>query len=138
VFIFRLFLLLICIPRCWILIQLPWQHLQWLSAEHACVLWLVLRHIVPSTRKNLTSCGKKQTTTTTTNCQQVVFALLVPSCQQVWNNLLTVVTSLLILSDLLQGCSNKSNTVMIYNNIVITLCRQPCNIRVMSWLYQIC
>ena len=28
-------------------------------------------------------------------------------------NLLTVVTALLILSDLLQGCSNKSDTVMI-------------------------
>jgi hypothetical protein len=48
-----------------------------------------------------------------TNRQQVVFALLVPSCQQVWNNLSTVATTLLILSDLLQGCSNKSDTVMI-------------------------
>jgi hypothetical protein len=43
-----------------------------------------------------------------------VFTPLVPSChQQVWNNLLTVATTLLILSDLLQGCSNKSDTVMI-------------------------
>ena len=45
--------------------------------------------------------------------KQVVFALLVPSCQQVWNNVLTIVTTLLILSELLQGCSNKSDTVMI-------------------------
>jgi hypothetical protein len=36
-----------------------------------------------------------------TSRQQVVFALLVPSCQQVWNKLLTVVTTLLVLSDLL-------------------------------------
>jgi hypothetical protein len=42
-----------------------------------------------------------------------VFALLVPSCQQVWNKLLIVVTTVLILSDLLQGCSNESDTVMI-------------------------
>ena len=35
-----------------------------------------------------------------------------------------------MLSDLLEGCSNKSGTVMIYNNIVTTLCRQPCNILV--------
>jgi hypothetical protein len=48
-----------------------------------------------------------------TSRQQVVFALLVPSCQQVWNKLLTVVAILLILSDLLQGCLNKSDTVMI-------------------------
>jgi hypothetical protein len=48
-----------------------------------------------------------------TGRQQVVFALLDPSCQQVWNKLLKVVTILLILSDLLQGCSNKSDTVMI-------------------------
>ena len=45
--------------------------------------------------------------------KQFVFALLVPSCQQVWNNVLTIVTTLLILSELLQGCSNKSDTVMI-------------------------
>jgi hypothetical protein len=48
-----------------------------------------------------------------TGRQQVVFAWLVPICQQVWNNLSTVVTTLLILSYLLQGCSNKSDTVMI-------------------------
>jgi hypothetical protein len=50
------------------------------------------------------------------SCQQVVFALLVPSCQQVWNNVLTIVTTLLILSEFLQGCSNKSDTVMIEQN----------------------
>ena len=39
-----------------------------------------------------------------TSRQEVVFALLVPSCQQVWNKLLT---------DLLQGCFNKSDKVTI-------------------------
>jgi hypothetical protein len=60
------------------------------------------------TRKHLTSLVSLPTSR-----QQVVFALLVPCCQQVWNNLLTVVTTLLIFSNLLQGCSNKSDTVMI-------------------------
>jgi hypothetical protein len=46
-----------------------------------------------------------------TSRQQDVFALLVPSCQQAVN--MHLVTTLLILSDLLQGCSNKSDTVMI-------------------------
>ena len=45
-----------------------------------------------------------------TSRQLVVFARLVTSCQQVWNNLLT---SLLKLSDLLQSCSNMSDTVVI-------------------------
>jgi hypothetical protein len=45
-----------------------------------------------------------------TSCRQVVFALLVSSC---WNKLLTLLTILMALSDLLQGCSNKSDTVMI-------------------------
>jgi hypothetical protein len=43
--------------------------------------------------------------------RKFLFALLVPSC---WNNLeQAVVTSLMALSDMLQGCSNKSDTVMI-------------------------
>ena len=41
-----------------------------------------------------------------TSRQQVVFARLVTSCEQVWNQLLT-------LSDLLQGYSNKAVTIMI-------------------------
>jgi hypothetical protein len=45
-----------------------------------------------------------------TSRQQVVFALVVPSCQQVWEQ---SVTSLMALSDLLKGCSNKSDTIMI-------------------------
>jgi hypothetical protein len=73
--------------------------------------------------------GPLQGASLPTSYQQVVFALLVPSCQQFWKNLLTVVTTLLILSDLLQDCSNKSDTVM---NHDITILLQPCNILVIS------
>jgi hypothetical protein len=65
-----------------------------------------------------------------TSRQQVVFALLIPSCQQVWNNLLTIVKALLILSDLLQGCSNKSD---IYSHDIILL--QPkCVVNLVTFL----
>ena len=51
-----------------------------------------------------------------TSRRQDVFALLVASCQQVWNNLLTTCnTTLSKLSDLLQGCSGKSVTCLIFN-----------------------
>ena len=65
------------------------------------------------THKLLQVC-KQVVTSLFTSCQQVVFALLVPSLlQQVWNKLLTTCNKLETLSDLLQGCSNKSDTVMI-------------------------
>ena len=66
------------------------------------------------THKLLQVC-KQVVTSLFTSCQQVVFAPLVPSLlQQVWNKLLKqLVTSLMALSDLLQGCSDKSDTVMI-------------------------
>jgi hypothetical protein len=55
---------------------------------------------------------------------------------QVWNKLLvTVVTTSLIYY---QTCCKVVPTSPIqswYNNIVTTLCRQPCNIIVISWLY---
>jgi hypothetical protein len=51
---------------------------------------------------------------TCTAYRQVVFALLVPSCcNKFVTNCEQLVTSLMALSDLLQGCSNKSDTVMI-------------------------
>ena len=66
------------------------------------------------TRKNAqvvtslqTSCSKF------TGCQQVVFALLVPSfCNKLGTSCYQLVTSLMALSDLLQGCFNKSVTIM--------------------------
>jgi hypothetical protein len=72
-----------------------------------------------------------------TSRQQVVFALLVPSCQQIWSKLLT---SLFSLSDLLQGCSidiismgcfNKSDTVMSHD---ITILLKPCFVNLVTFL----
>ena len=49
-----------------------------------------------------------------TSCRQVVFALLVPSCcNKFGTSCSQLLTSLMALSDLLQGCSNKSDTVMV-------------------------
>jgi hypothetical protein len=61
----------------------------------------------------LSKCTRKNLTSLPTSRQQVVFALLVPSCQQVWNKLLTTCKNLVDIIRLLQGCSNKSDTVMI-------------------------
>ena len=55
-----------------------------------------------------------------TSGQQVVFKLLVPSCQQVCNKVLTIY----------------NNLVDTIRNIVTTLFRQSCNILVISTLYQ--
>ena len=53
-------------------------------------------------------------TSLSTGRQQVVFALLVTSCQQVWNKLLTICKNLVEIIRLVkQGCSDKSDTVMI-------------------------
>ena len=69
-----------------------------------------------------------------TSRQQVVFALLVPSCQQVWNKLWTTCNKLVDIIRLVPTSPIQSW----YNNIVTTLCRQPCNILVVPWLYQTC
>ena len=56
-----------------------------------------------------------------TSCQQVVFALLVPSCcKKFGTSCQQLMTSLMALSDLLQVCSNKSDTVMIRYNKNVT------------------
>ena len=57
------------------------------------------------TRKNLTSC-KKFVNKLSSHCLSQVVIKFGTSCYQ-------FVTTLLILSGLLQGCSNKSDTVMI-------------------------
>jgi hypothetical protein len=57
--------------------------------------------------------------------------LLVPSCcNKFGTSCWQLVTSLMTLSDLLQGCSNKSDTVR--------LTTQGCNNIVISWLYRTC
>ena len=53
-----------------------------------------------------------------TSRQQVVFARLVTSCQQVWNKSLTTCNNLVDIIRLVtrlfqQGCSNKAVTIMI-------------------------
>jgi hypothetical protein len=74
-----------------------------------------------------------------TSRQQVVFALRVPSCQQVWNKLLTTCNNLV---DIIRFVACKvvptSPIQSWYNNIVTILCRQPCNILVTPWLSQTC
>jgi hypothetical protein len=77
-----------------------------------------------------------------TSCQQVVFALLVPSCcNKFGTSCWQLVASMMALSNLLQGCSNKSDTVMNhswYNKNATRLMTQGCNNIVISWLYQTC
>jgi hypothetical protein len=65
------------------------------------------------THKLLQVC-KQVVTNLFTSCQQVVFALLDPSCcNKFGTSCYQLVTNLMALSDLLQGCSSKSDTVMI-------------------------
>jgi hypothetical protein len=52
-----------------------------------------------------------------------VFALLVPSCQQVWNKLLQPCWYYQICCKVVPTSPIQSW----YNNILTTLCRQPCN-----------
>jgi hypothetical protein len=64
------------------------------------------------THKLLQVC-KQVVTSLFTSCRQVVFALLVPSrCNKFGTSCYQLVTNLMALSDLLQVCSNKSDTVM--------------------------
>jgi hypothetical protein len=66
----------------------------------ALILTFNFCHTHVKTHKLLQVC-KQVLTNLFTSCRQVVFTLLVPSCNKFG------------LSDLLQGCSNKSDTVMI-------------------------
>ena len=60
------------------------------------------------------------------SCQQVVIALLVPSCQQVWNNLLTICNNLVESSDLLQ--------VHVRHMHDINILLQPCVVNLVTSL----
>jgi hypothetical protein len=66
-----------------------------------------------------------------TSRQQVVFALLVPSCQQVWNKLLTTCDNLV---DIIRLVARLFQQVQYSHDITILLqlCHQPCNILVIS------
>ena len=73
------------------------------------------------TRTNLTICLE-------TSCEQVVFALLFTSCQQVWNKLLTCskVVDIVRLGTRLfqQGCYNHDITILL----------QPCVVKLVTFL----
>ena len=64
-----------------------------------------------------------------TSCQQVVFAMLVPSCQQVWNKLLTI-------------CNNRVDIIRLVTRLFqqvryshdITILLQPCVINLVTFL----
>ena len=90
------------------------------------------------THKNLASC----IASLPTSRRQVVFALLVPSCQQVRNKLLTTCNNLVDISGLVarlfQQVRYSHDIIRPYNSIFTSLCRQPCKILVISWLYQTC
>ena len=58
-----------------------------------------------------------------TSRQQVVFALLVSSCQQVWNKLLTTFNNLVDIIRLVARFSNKSDTV--YHSTLLAVVSEP-------------
>ena len=77
------------------------------------------------TRKNLTTCSKSANKPSTT----VVFALLVTSCYQVWNKLLTTYSKLVDIVRLVtrlfqQGCYNHD----------VTILPQPCVVNLVTFL----
>jgi hypothetical protein len=64
-----------------------------------------------------------------TSCQQVVFALLVPSCQQVWNKLLTTCNNLV---DIIRLVARLFQQVRYSHDITILL--QPCVVNLVTFL----
>ena len=76
-----------------------------------------------------------------TNRQQVVFALLVTSCQQVWNKLLTTCSKLrdivrLVTSLFQQGCYNHDITILL-QPCVVNLVTSCCIMTVSDLLEQL-
>jgi hypothetical protein len=64
-----------------------------------------------------------------TSCQQVVFALLVPSCQQVWNKLLTNCNNLV---DIIRLVARLFQQVRYNHDITILL--QLCVVKLVTFL----
>ena len=86
------------------------------------------------TRKNLTTCThvkiSQLVASLQTSRQQVVFARLVKSCQQVWNKLLTTCNNLVNIVRLVarlfqQGCYNHDITILL----------QPCVVNLEIFLF---
>ena len=93
----------------------------------------LLKKYGTQSRKNLTTCSKSANKSST-SCVRTACYKLSTSLEQAVNNLK-------------QPCSYCQNCYKVvptrllqswYNNIATILCCQPCNILVMSWLYQTC
>ena len=80
------------------------------------------------TRKNLASCSESANKPPTSR-QQVVFAMLVPSCQQVWNKLLTTCNKL---DDIIRLVARLFQQVRYSHDITILL--QPCVANLVTFL----
>ena len=65
-----------------------------------------------------------------TSRQQVVFALLVPSCQQVWNTLLTICNNIV---DIIRLVTRLFQQVRYSHDITILL--QPCVVNLVTFLF---
>jgi hypothetical protein len=65
-----------------------------------------------------------------TSRQQVVFALLVPSCQQVWNKLLTICNNLV---DIIRLVTRLFQQVRYRHDIAVLL--QPCVVNLVTFLF---
>ena len=90
------------------------EAIQALSDSLACITHVKISQLVASPQ---------------TSCQQVVFARLVTSCQQVWNKLLTTCNKLvdiirLVASLFQQGCYNHDITILL----------QPCVVNLVTFL----
>jgi hypothetical protein len=93
----------------------------WSSSWYRRIIRVILLHY---SHKSLTSYNNSAT-----SCQQVVIALLVPSCPKIGDNLLTC-NNLAELSELLLWTSPEHAW---YTNIVTIVWCQSCNMLAISW-----
>jgi hypothetical protein len=123
--------LLVIINR-WI----DWMIEQFIDGGNRLIGWLIALFIFSLivfyhdtyTHAVISSCSKSADKPST-SCVRT----LVPSCQQVWNKLLTTCNNLV---DIIRLVARLFQQVWYSHDIAILL--QPCNILIMSWLYQIC
>ena len=67
-----------------------------------------------------------------TSCQQLVFAMLVPSCQQVWNKLLTISNNPLLIL-MIRLVTQLFQQVRYSHDIAVLL--QPCVVNLVTFLF---
>jgi hypothetical protein len=88
------------------------------------------------TCKNLTSCSKSANKPST-SCVRTACPKLSASLEQVVNNVVTFCDNLVDIIRLVARFFQQIwHMQSWYNNIVTTMCCQPCKILVLSWLYQ--